>query len=142
VRDNPAFDDLIDIQWEKEQVDFGVIERRILSFADKVDWTKEFEDGGSYGDNATNDVSIYKNGRGNLTDFSFRINLVQIDSYFINNILTIAKELDALLLDKQGNLFAPTHEKLADNIKNSDSFQFVNNPTDFLDKLHKEISLE
>lgn len=44
VRDNPGFDedDLINVKWwNKEQIDFGTIEKRILSFADQVEWTKE-----------------------------------------------------------------------------------------------------
>lgn len=142
LRDNPEFDSFADTAWDKVQVDFGLIEKKILSFASKIEWTKKFEDGGVYGDNATNDVSIYKDEQGHLTDFSFRINLVRIDRQFINSILTITKDLDTLLLDKQGNLFEPTLENLINNIKKSNAFKFVTNPTDFLNKLGKEIEME
>jgi hypothetical protein len=54
-------------------------------------------------------------------------------------VLKIERELDCLLLDRQGNLFQPTLENLADNIKKSNSFKFVINPSDFLTKLSKEI---
>ncbi len=145
VHDNPAFDedDLINVKWwDKEQVDFGAFEKRILSFADKVEWTKKFKDGGSYGDNDTNDISIRMDETGQLAEFSFRIDLREIDKDFFNNVLTILKDLDTLLLDRQGNLFEPTHESLTDSIKKSNAFKFVTNPTDFLDKLGKEIEME
>jgi hypothetical protein len=145
VHNNLAFDedDLINVKWwDKQQIDFGTFEKRILTFADKVEWTKEFKDGGSYGDNETNDISIYMDDTGHLDEFSFRIDLREVDKEFINNVLTVAKDLDTLLLDRQGNLFDPTHENLADNIKNSNAFKFVTNPADFLNKLGKEIEME
>ncbi len=145
VHDNPAFDedDLINVKWwNKEQVDFGTIEKRILSFANKVEWTKKFADGGDYGDNDTSDISIHMDETGHLDEFSFRIDLRDIDKGFSNNVLTIAKNLNTILLDRQGNLFEPTHENLADNIRTSNAFKFVTNPTDFLNKLGKNIEME
>jgi hypothetical protein len=145
VHDNPVFDedDLINVKWwRKEQVDFGIIEKKILSFADKVEWAKKFDNGGDYGNNDTNDISIAKSELAYLNEFSFRVDLREIDKNFIENVLTIVRDLNCLLLDRQGNLFQPTHENLADNIKSSNAFKFVANPTDFLDKLGKEIKME
>jgi hypothetical protein len=142
VHDNPAFDedDLINVKWwDQDQVDFETIERRILDFLDKVEWTENFESGGDYGNNETNDLSITKSDLGHLDEFTFRIDLREIDKNFIDNVLKIVRELDCLLLDRQGNLFQPTLENLADNIKKSNSFKFVINPSDFLTKLSKEI---
>jgi hypothetical protein len=73
---------------------------------------------------------------------SSRIDLREIDRSFIDNVLTIVKELNCVLLDRQGNLFEPTPENLSDNTKKSNAFKFVTNPTDFLDKLGKEIEME
>lgn len=141
-QNDSAFYNFVETAWGKELVNFGIIENKILSFVSKVEWTRDFEDGGIYGNNATNDVSIYKDEQDYLIYFSFRIDVVQIDRHFINNILTITKDLDALLLDKQGNLFEPTYENLVDNIKKSKAFSFATNASDFLNKLGNEIEME
>lgn len=145
VHDNPAFDedDLINVKWwDKEEIDFGTIEKRILGFADQVEWTKRSQDVKTFGDNETNDITIVKGESGLLDEISFRIDLREIDKNFIDNVLTIVNDLDCILLDRQGNLFEPTVENLSDNIKKSNAFKFVTNPTDFLDKLGKEIEME
>ena len=49
LRDNPEFDSFADTAWDKEQVDFGLIEKKILSFASRIEWTKKFEDGSLWG---------------------------------------------------------------------------------------------
>jgi hypothetical protein len=73
---------------------------------------------------------------------SFRIDLREIDKSFIDNVLTIVKDLDCLLLDRHGNLFEPKPEILSDNLKKSNAFKLVTNPTDFFNKLGKEIEME
>lgn len=145
VHDNPSLDedDLKTVKWwEKEQVDFKTVEKRILSFADQVEWTKGHEEWKTFGDNNTNDITIENRELKYLNGFSFRIDLRGIDKSFIDNVLTIVKDLNCLLLDKQGNLYEPTFENLSANIKNSNAFKFVTNPTDFLNKLGKEIEME
>lgn len=143
-RDNPKLgDDLIDVNWwENLNPDFDDIEKRIRSFADQVEWTKTTEGMKTFGNNATNDITISKTELGQLEGISFRIDLREIDKGFIDNVLTISKDLDCLLLDSQGNLFEPTHGNLADNIKKSNAIKFLTNPTDFLTKLDKEIKME
>ena len=145
VHDNPAFDedDLINVKWwDQEQVDFDTIEKKILDFADQVEWTKRSETVKDFGDNETNDISIAKGEAGLLEEMSFRIDLREINRSFIDNVLTIVNELDCVLLDRQGNLFEPKVDSLSDNIKKSNAFKFVTNPTDFLDKFGKEIEME
>jgi hypothetical protein len=145
VRDNPAFDedDLINVKWwDKEQIDFRTIEKRILEFADQVEWTKGYENVKTFGDNDTNDITIAKSDLGHLEEMYFRIDLREIDRRFIDNVLAIVKDLNCMLLDRQDNLFEPTRENLSDNIKQSNAFKFVTNPTDFLRKLGKEIKME
>ncbi len=145
VQDNPAFDEdnLKDVKWwDREHIDFETIEKRILSFADQVEWTKKSETVKAFGDNDTNDITIVKGEAGLLEEISFRIDLREIDRNFIDNVLTIAAGLGCILLDRQGNCFEPTHEKLSDNIKKSSAFKFVTSPTDFLKKLGKEIKVK
>ena len=143
-RDNPEFgDDLINFNWwDNLNTDFDDIEKRIRTFADQVEWTKRTEGIKTFGNNDTNDITISKTELGQLEGVSFRIDLREIDKSFIDNVLTISKDLDCLLLDSQGNLFEPTHENLADKVKTSNAFRFVANPTDFLNKLGKEIEME
>ena len=142
--DNPKFgDDLINVNWwDSLNMDFDDIEKRIRVFADQVEWTKTTEGMKTFGNNDTNDITISKTELGQLEGVSFRIDLREIDKSFIDNVLTISKDLDCLLLDSQGNLFEPTHENLADKVKTSNAFRFVANPTDFLNKLGKEIEME
>src|SRR6478752_831076 len=116
VHDNPVFDedDLINVKWwDKEQVGFETIEKRISDFANQVGWTKGSEDVKTFGNNDTNDITIVKSELGQLDEMSFRIDLREIDRHFIDNVLTIMKDLDCILLDRQGNLFEPTHENLS-----------------------------
>jgi hypothetical protein len=143
-RDNPKFgDDLINVNWwDKLNTDFDDIEKRISAFADQVEWTKTTEGMKTFGNNDTNDITISKTELGQLEGISFRIDLREIDKSFIDNVLKISKDLDCLLLDSQENLFEPTHENLADNVKKSNAFKYVTNPTDFLNKLGKEIEME
>jgi hypothetical protein len=145
VQDNPAFDedDLINVKWwDKELIDFRTIEKGIREFADQVEWTKRSEDVKTFGDNETNDITIVKSEFGQLDEMSFRIDLREIDKSFIDNVLTIVKDLDCLLLDRHGNLFEPKPEILSDNLKKSNAFKLVTNPTDFFNKLGKEIEME
>jgi hypothetical protein len=107
-----------------------------------VEWTKRSETVKDFGDNETNDISIAKGEAGLLEEMSFRIDLREINRSFIDNVLTIVNDLDCVLLDRQGNLFEPKVDSLSDNIKKSNAFKFVTNPTDFLDKLGKEIEME
>jgi hypothetical protein len=142
--ENPKFgDDLINLNWwENINTDFDDIEKRIRSFANQVEWTKRIEGMKTFGNNDTNDITISKTELGQFEGMSFRIDLREIDKIFINNVLTISKELDCLLLDSQGNLFEPTLKNLVDNIKTSNAFQFVLYLTDFLNTLGKEIKIE
>jgi hypothetical protein len=143
-RDNPKFgDDLINVNWwENLNTDFDDIEKRIRPFAEQVEWTKRTEGMKTFGNNDTNDITISKTELGQFEGISFRIDLREIDRVFIDNVLTISKDLDCLLLDSQGNLFEPTHENLADKIKTSNAYRFVTNTTDFLNRLGKEIEIE
>lgn len=135
VHDNPAFDekDLVNVKWwEKENIDFGTIEKIILAFADQVEWTKNSEIVKDFGDNERNDITIVKGKTGLLKELSFRIDLREIDRSFIDTVLTFVKALDCILLDRQGNLFEPTRENISNYIKKSDAFKFLTDPTDFL----------
>jgi hypothetical protein len=138
---NPKFgDDLINVNWwENLNTDFDDIERRIRLFADQVEWTKDTTGMKTFGNNETNDITISKTEQGQLEGISFRIDLRETDRTFIDNVLALSKDLDCLLLDSQGNLFEPTLKNLANHMKDSNVFKFVTNPTDFLNKLGKEV---
>ncbi len=111
---------------------------KILTFREEVEWTKSHGDFKSFGNNETNDITIGRNHEGDLEEMSLRIDVRNIDRKFVDESLIIAKELDCLLLDTQGNLFEPIPANLSNCIKTSDAFRFVTDPKDFLDKLEKK----
>jgi hypothetical protein len=128
--------------WENLNTDFDNIEKRIRLFADQVEWTKSTEGMKAFGNNETNDITISKTEQGELEDISFRIDLRETNRNFIDNVLALSRDLDCLLLDSEGNLFEPTLKNLGNHIMESDAFKFVTNPTDFFNKLGKEIEME
>ena len=130
------FEDALTIPWWKERkVLFNEIENFIDSITKLIEWSKDYTDSKSYGNNDTNDFSIGLTDEGYIGDFGVRFDLRELDKKFIENIFVLAKKIDCLLIDRKGNLFEPTFDKLVENIEQSNSFKFVSNPTDFFDKL-------
>jgi hypothetical protein len=130
------FEDALTIRWwDKAKSKFTDIEPLIDSFVKPIEWSKNHADTRSYGNNESNDIFISLTTDGYIDEFGCRIDLRELDKNFIENIFVIAKQLDCLLMDRKGTLFEPTFKKLIENIKQSNSFKFVSNPTDFLDKL-------
>jgi hypothetical protein len=130
------FEDAQTINWWRDRnVVFKDIELYIDSFTKPIEWSKNSTDSKSYGDNSTNDFFIGLTNEIHIDEFSCRIDVSNLDQNFINHILVLTKRLDCLLMDKKGNLFEPTFEKLVENIRKSNSFKFVSNPLDFFDKL-------
>ena len=121
--------------WSKRKTDFKSIEPFIDSYTKPIEWSKHYAGIKTYGDNDTNDMSIDIADDGCIENFSCRLDLRKFDDIFITNILKIAKQLDCLLMDRKGNLFEPYGEALWESIQQSNSYKFVDNPTDFLEKL-------
>ena len=130
------FEDALTIRWwEKVNSKFTDIEPLIDAFTKPIEWSKKYTDSRSYGDNDTNDIYFALTTEGFIDEFSCRIDLRSLDKRFIENLFKIALRLDCLIMDRKGNLFEPTFDKFVENVRLSNSFKFVNNPTDFLDKL-------
>lgn len=128
-------DELTDYKWFAEsQIEYTTLENRILKFAERAEWTKRSKYYGSYGDDKTNDISIAKDEYGYLTEFSFRLDLTELDTSFIDNLIAILNELNCLLIDRQGNVFEPNLVDMLNNIKKSNAFKFVSDPHDFFAK--------
>ena len=121
--------------WKNREAIFKDIESYINSFTKPIEWSKNYTDYKSYGDDKSNDFYIGLTDELHIDEFSCRIDVSKLDQSFINHILIITKRLDCLLMDKKGNLFEPTFDKLVENIRLSNSFKFVSNPLDFFDKL-------
>jgi hypothetical protein len=132
------FEDALTIRWwDNTKNKFTDIEPIIDSFTKPIEWSKKYADTRSYGDNDTNDIIFALTAEGYIEEFGCRIDLRELDKNFIENVFNIARRLDCLLMDKKGNLFEPSLDKLIENIKLSNSFKFVSNPADFLDKFSK-----
>ena len=133
---NYDFEDSLTIAWwKKRNILFTNREPFINNFTKQVEWTRDSTDSKTYGDSETNDFNIGLTTEGFIEDFSCRIDLRKLDTNFIGNIFILSQHLECLLLDKKGNLFEPTFDKLIENFKQSNSFNFVANPSDFFDKL-------
>ncbi len=130
-------DDLTIDWWKDRRVRFKDIQTYIFSFSKPIEWTKDFEDLKSYMDNedSDNDLSIDIFDNEYIQEFSFRINVARLSPAFIGHIITIANNLDCVIVDRHGNLFEPTYQHIADSIKSSNAFRFCTNPKDFFDKL-------
>ena len=136
VEDVYDFEDALTIEWWKERgVLFEPIEPLILKFAKQVKWTMNSLTSKSYGNNETNDISIDLTEDFFIKQFSFRIDLRKLDRKFIDNIFSIAQQLDCLLLDRKGNLFEPIVEVFLKYAHQSSAFLFVENPSDYLYQL-------
>lgn len=130
------FEDALSIRWwDKVRAKFSDVESFIDSFTTPIEWSKNQTDSRSYGNNDTNDMYFSLTPDGFIEEFGCRIDLHDFDRNFIDNVLTLAKRLDCLLMDRKGNLLKPDIDKLVVNIKTPNSFMFVSNSTDFLDKL-------
>jgi hypothetical protein len=130
------FEDALTIRWwDNVNSKFSDIEPLMNVFTKPIDRSGVHSDTKRYGDDQTSDIFISLTAESFINEFSCRIDLRVIDKAFIENLFIVAKRLDCLLMDRKGNLFEPTFDKLIENIKQSNSFKFVSNPTDFLDKL-------
>ena len=138
------FEDALTIPWWTERkIPFKELESFIGTFTKPVEWSKDFTDSKSYGNNDTNDFSIGLTTDGFIEDFGCRFDLRELDNNFIEHIFIIAKRLDCLIMDRKAKLFEPIFDKLIENIKESNSFKFVTDPTGFFDNLSSgKISLE
>jgi len=110
-------DDLTINWWQHYKIKFIDIQPKITSLLKPIEWSRNFDDFKSYGDNNDNDISISLADKIHIDEFSCRINIIQLDMNFINLILNIATQLDCLILDKKDNLFEPNNENLIESIK-------------------------
>jgi hypothetical protein len=134
------FEDALTISWwDNRSILFKNFEPFVDAFIKPVEWADNSIGSKRYGDDKTNDFSIELDTDGFIEDFNCRFDLRNLDKHFVINILSLAQQLDCLLLDRKGNLFQPTFEKLIENIKLSNSFNFVINPADFLNKFSNGI---
>lgn len=83
-----------------------------------------------------NDASILiSDNQDKFVYFYFGGDLREPSLKFINEMITICAKFDFMLFDRKGNLSMPKIEKIAEIIKKSNSFKFINNPMKFLTDL-------
>src|SRR4051812_48252297 len=129
------FEDALTTNWWKERAFlFERIEPFIHTFAKPVAWSKLSTEHKSFGNNATNDFSIGLLEGRFIDNFHCRIDLRKIDRKFVDHLLSLAKQMDCLLLDRKGNLFKPSFDQLTDKLQQSNAFQFISDPSNFADK--------
>jgi len=72
---------------------------------------------------------------GVLEEVSVRIDLRNITSELVNEIIDFIRSNDAIILSNEGALFEPSKKEIITMIKSSEACKFVVNPREFLSNL-------
>jgi hypothetical protein len=110
----PDFEDALTINWWKNlSLDISSLYSALMQFCELHEWTRQGDSLISFGDLDTNDISVCFNHETNFVEeFSCRLDLRNIDKHFVSNILSLASQLDCMVMDKKGRLFEPTIENI------------------------------
>ena len=122
--------------WSNINVGLNSLFPMLEQFGEVQKWSANIDGLRSFGDVDSNDITVCFSKESNLVqELSCRIDVRQINKEFINKCLSLAKEFDCLLLDRQGKLFQPLHTTLVDRIKLSNSNRFVQDSDLFFEDL-------
>jgi hypothetical protein len=135
----PDFEDALTIQWWLDlNINLDNILPILKTFGDIQSWTQNSDGLRSFGDTDTNDISVCFDHKTKIVEeISCRLDLRQLDKYFMDKVLSLATRFDCLLMDSQGRLYQPSIEALFDTIKLSNANRFVGDPEQFLSDLSK-----
>ncbi|SOD14601.1 hypothetical protein [Pedobacter xixiisoli] len=125
--------------WLNLNVDTKELLPLLQQFGDLQEWTSKTDGLRSFGDTETNDISIcFDNKTNKVEELSCRLDLRNVDKFFIKKVLSIATLYDCLLMDSRGRLFQPTIAALDESIQLSNATRFVDDSKQFLDDFPKE----
>lgn len=102
--------------WWNKTLSFDTIKPELKQNLPDIEWAKEYSNLHQYGNNDTNDVSISLIDEEFIDNIHVRIDLREIDRNFLELVMKIASGNQCLLLDRQGNIFNPSIEKLKESI--------------------------
>jgi hypothetical protein len=137
----PDFGDAMSINWWLNlTLSIHELLPILEQFGALVEWTARTNGLREYGNNETNDISVcFDHHNKKVQTVSCRLDVRQLDKRFIEKALSLAKQFDCLFMDRHGNLYEPTVEKLADKIQFSNAYRFAENPKMFFDDFAKGI---
>jgi hypothetical protein len=102
-------------------------------------WSEESKGSRSYGDDRTNDISVWFNHEtGRVGSIRCRVDLREPNREFIHNALEFALKFDCLLMDINGRLFAPTIDNFLDHLELSNAWKFISDPHGFIASVIKK----
>ena len=139
--EEPDFEDALTISWWSNlNLHVNELLPTLQQFGELQEWTATISGTRSFGDTETNDISVcFDHQTNKVQELSCRLDLRQIEKGFVSKFLSLATRFDCLLMDRQGRLYEPTIENLADKIELSNANRFVDNPRQFLEDISKGI---
>lgn len=89
-----------------------------------------------YHENVDNDASIYLKEKSlTIHKFYFRSDLRESNLTFLKKMITLGIENEWIFMNRNGKLLNPVFEEIIMSIKNSDAYNFLDNPNKFLEEL-------
>jgi len=135
--DRPAFEDAFTVYWWLPlRLDLNTLQPILEEIGDLQEWTADADGLRNFGNPDTNDISVcFDSETNNVEDVSCRIDLRNLDTVFIGQVLSLAKNYDCLLMDRQARLFEVSEVALIEAIRKSNAMRFVKDPNQFFSDL-------
>lgn len=92
------------------------------------------------GNEKDNDCAISLAGDGSINEFIFRTDLRQRENLavFLNGLLDLCRHYGFVVINAKGLVMEPDRIEILDDIKTSDAFSFLSDPSAFLDRINEE----
>ena len=135
--EEPNFEDALSISWWTNlNLYINGLLPTLQQFGVLQEWTAKIDGLRSFGNTETNDICVsFDHQTNKVQELSCRLDLREIDKGFVGMCLSLARRFDCLLMNRQGSLYEPTVENLANKIEQSNAMRFVKDPRQFLDDL-------
>lgn len=133
----PDFEDADTINWwQGITFDKVAVFSSINKLIERCSWDNSVTFFGWKGDenqNQDNDVYIYFEESGEITEFTFRTDLRDGALDFLAEMLAICKQNNWLVMDGKGNLINPTLLDVYESLRSSNATRFTEDPQKFLE---------
>ena len=141
-----CFESSTDEYWKLSNITFEEIKQDIDKIIDVANWGNDEEcfNWKTYTDELDNDAwMLIDTATKKVVELSFRADLRENNLTFLQEMVNLARKYDLLFIDRKGNLVKPELDELKKYIKASNSYKFLENPTQFLKDLQeRKIPLE
>ena len=103
---------------------------RVIAHTPETEYSPTMLHFGSY--NGNDAIICFDAETGQIEEAGIRLDLRQDLDFLLNQLIICCKDLDLLLLSKDGELIQPDKRELTKSIKHSSAFSFLTNPDQFL----------